>query len=287
MGQSSSLALRRGLKWPSKMRTLGLIAKVVNWFKQNQRSGKARLQLEAGQSKFAQHDFEGAREHLLVALDTAADSPNTDIEIRAIDLISHTWTEQDRYEEAIAFLSDYLKKHPESLQARNNLGHAHWYSGALDTAIEWYSDVLTINPSDLGALVSRGQVYAELGNPQKALADLNLALESIEGVVVFRSPSDWRNWISQCEAYTRNGRALALGKSGAFEQSIAEFKLSMTLQPENAWAYFNRACIYDNEGKLTESEQDYRRALGELKPRLNPLKRDFAERRLHELQQTH
>jgi tetratricopeptide (TPR) repeat protein len=79
-----------------------------------------------------------------------------------------------------AALSDFreaLKLNPKSQPARQNM--AHVLSEALDRtseAIDVLSELLALNPTDSDALVSRGVLYARLGQVEKAKADADVAM---------------------------------------------------------------------------------------------------------------
>ena len=76
------------------------------------------------------------------------------------------------YEKAIAILKDAAKQigpHPDIL---NYLGYANRKLGNYDTAIRYYREALAINPEHLGANEYLGELYAELGDIDRARVQL-------------------------------------------------------------------------------------------------------------------
>jgi len=79
---------------------------------------------------------------------------------------------EQRYEQAIALLKDSAKQigpHPDIL---NYLGYANRKLGNYDTAIRYYREALAINPEHLGANEYLGELYAELGDLDRARVQL-------------------------------------------------------------------------------------------------------------------
>jgi len=78
------------------------------------------------------------------------------------------WALTEKYEDAIAFFSDYLTRHPEDSAAYCGRAEALWYAGRLQEAIRDYSRALELKPSDIPSLSGRGQVLAEVGENGRA-----------------------------------------------------------------------------------------------------------------------
>jgi len=58
---------------------------------------------------------------------------------------------------------------------------------------------------------------------------------------------------------------------------MAEFDRSISLCPDNAWVYFNRAMVYESKGELEKAKSDYTLSLQKNIPKLSVLKRKYAE----------
>jgi len=70
---------------------------------------------------------------------------------------------------------------------------------------------------------------------------------------------------------------------GDFARAFDEFALSVDLQPNNAWVYFNRAQAHEKKRDYSNAFSDYKKALATTKPKLPAYKRKFAESRVQEL----
>src|SRR6267142_947173 len=79
------------------------------------------------------------------------------------------------------------------------------------------------------------------------------ALESIGAV-----PNMDANGTTQLEAFSRNGRAASYSGLGDLTRALGEFDKSISLCPENAWVYFNRAEAYRNHSDPTNAMENYK-----------------------------
>jgi tetratricopeptide (TPR) repeat protein len=139
------------------------------------------------------------------------------------------------------------------------LGITHWYAGKL---IEAYAMMTTAeiygHPRE-AVVHARGQVLAELGIYESAIAELDEAL------------SVPRSEIS--EAYARSTRAFAIGMSGDLARASREFDAAEAKTPDNAWLhYFKGLCYFDNTD-MDNAVRSLARALEATAPPLTVVKR--------------
>ena len=59
-------------------------------------------------------DYSGARDHLLKALQIQQPMANSAIAEYVLSRLARAWFEEERFEEEIAFLTEYIKTPPES-----------------------------------------------------------------------------------------------------------------------------------------------------------------------------
>lgn len=136
-------------------------------------------------------------------------------------------------------------------------------------------------PNDVLSLSGRGQVLAEVGQSEKAIEDFDHALTELNRAI---APSpEWYDWHQQIKAFVYSGRGVALAELGESVSAMNDFDLSITLSPENAWVYYNRAHVRDLARDLEKARSDYETALAKKGPALNPLRRKRAQARLAEL----
>lgn len=219
-----------------------------------------------------QGDYLAARNLLLKALEQRNEIRDAAVLNRLLELLAWTWTQTGQYRDATEFFSNYLRLYPKDVRAYTLRAGSLWYSGELRQAIDDYSTALELDPSEILAHMGRGQVLAESGEYARAINDLDFVHESLEQNTV---ADPW--WKTQVQAYSFNGRAVAHAGLGDFERAMAEFDRSISLCPDNAWVYFNRAMVYENKGQLEKAKSDYALSLQKNMPKLSVLKRKYAE----------
>ncbi len=143
---------------------------------------------------------------------------------------------------------------------------SHWYSEQFVESLDDYSRLLAIQADAPFALIGRGQVYAELGEYELALADLNRAVELEQA-----------NASDTGLAYALNGRALAFAGLQRFAEAQQDFAASIQLRPRNAFLHYNQGLVYRLRGTLDQAAAAFRQALQLDEPRLTRRKRQRAE----------
>jgi tetratricopeptide (TPR) repeat protein len=133
------------------------------------------------------------------------------------------------YDGAFASAEQIIAQYPEKSLGYRLRGYVHWEREEYVEAVDDYSQVLKIDGPRADCLSSRGQLLAELGEYQRALADLDesiaMAREAGHKIVL---------------AYALNGRALAFSGMGRDEDSTRDFGESVGLCPTNPWVYYHR-----------------------------------------------
>lgn len=228
--------------------------------------------LSEAHAVFLRGDFLAARELLLKALEHKEEIQNEALLVWIFNILALTWYRLEQYRECVEFFSEHIAKYPNEALGYSFRAGALWYSGDPMAAIEDYSKALELTPADSRALSGRGQIFVERGEWQKAVRDLDAALENIGQTAV---PDE--RWRTALRAFTLNGRAAAYAGLGEFDRALAEFENSILLCPRNAWVYYNRAEAYERRGKTAEALDNYSLALTMNSPRLNALRRQKAE----------
>jgi len=193
-------------------------------------------------------------------------------------VLPFTWLWQEKYAEQIEFLTEYIARHPDAPHGYRGRAPALWHLGRLQEALADYSRALQIEPRCMATLCNRGQLLAEMGEFERAVTDLDLAWQALQEIKIITSEQK-----QGCEARICNGWGVACAGLGDFPRAFTEFSKSIALEPENAWAYFNRARAYEAQNQREEAIADYRTALETYEPKLSPLKKKYAEERLREL----
>lgn len=255
---------------------MGFLSSLREWLGRNAGNrtvpGAAMHCGELAYSFIQKDDYLAARKLLLKVLEQRNEIRNVAVLNWLLELLACTWTRTEQYRDETAFFSEYLKLYPNDVRAYTLRGGSLWYSGELRQAIDAYSTALKLDPNEILAHVGRGQVLAECGEYARAIDDLDFVHESLEQNTV---TDPWRR--TQVQAYSFNGRAVAHAGLGDFERAMAEFDRSISLCPDNAWVYFNRAMVYETKGELEKAKSDYTLSLQKNMPKLSLLKRKYAE----------
>ncbi len=135
------------------------------------------------------------------------------------------------------------KTRPRPLRRYGCARVANWYSDQLVEAADDYTQILSLAEDAAAALSARGQVYAEMGEFELALADLDRALALAE-----RQDAD-RTLI----AYTLGGRGLTLAGLGRFDEALTDFERSVAQAPDNAWVYYDKGVVFDKMKETTKA----------------------------------
>lgn len=223
-------------------------------------------------SCFQRAEYVDARELLMKALEQRNEIQDPAVLNWVLGCLWWTWTLGEQYRDGTEFFTNYIGRYPNDAIAYQLRAACLWYSGELHKAIDDYSRALELDAKKIVAYMSRGQVFAESGDFSNAIKDLDFALDNLQ-----QAPITDAGWRTQVRAYSLNGRAVAHAGLGDFEHALAEFAESMSLCPDNAWVYFNRATVYENKGENAKAVADYKLALQKTNPRLTVLKRKYAE----------
>ncbi len=178
---------------------------------------------------------------------------------------------QEEFDEAVSHATEAIELDEDCLPAYAIRAGAYWYSEQLVEAIDDFTQLIERNDEgDFHAHAGRGQVYAELGEFELALADLDHAI-----ALGSRQPGG-RGATKTGLAYAYNGRALALAGLGRLDEALRDFDRSQQDAPNNAWSDYNRGLVFHHQGLTSEAAACFQQALAKTDPALPPAKRDRA-----------
>jgi tetratricopeptide (TPR) repeat protein len=229
------------------------------------REGKARTSYHIGLAFVRAGRHPEAAEHFSSALALFRELGDRDAEADTLRSLGEVHFLMAEYEEAVACFASVLELEPDDVSAYRGRGTAYWYWGKLRQAIDDFTAGLELDPDALDIYSDRGQALAEMDEFERALVDLDHVVED---------GAD-RELVS----YARSGRGLAYAGLGEYERAREEFRASIRSRPGNAWAYFNRALMYELCGDPARALTDFRKALDKEDPPLPPRKRAVAELR--------
>lgn len=138
-------------------------------------------------------------------------------------------TLSEDYDAALNIANEIVANWPEESLGYRVRAYVRWEREEYVEACDDYTRVLEQDGPTSDSLSSRGQVLAELGELDRALADLNeavkLAREAGHTLVL---------------AYALNGRSLTYSHMNCEEESNRDFEESVLLCPTNPWVYYHR-----------------------------------------------
>ncbi|QEG00486.1 lipoprotein NlpI [Stieleria maiorica] len=174
----------------------------------------------------------------------------------------------ERYDDAIAVAEEIIDMAPDAAIGYRLRGWIRWYTEQHVEACDDYTRLLELSSDDPepDLLSSRGQIYAEMGEWDNALADLDAAVQ------LSRTAG-----LHQVLAFSLNGRAFALAGLDRTPESDRDFEESVRLCPTNAWAPYNRGIVLYKRGQHDQAQTLLRLALQLDGPPLTQRKRQRAE----------
>ena len=228
---------------------------------------RGNLRLRQGSNESAEEDFAKASSLAPDAAEAFA--------IQKAVIEAATARSNHDYDKAIALATEVLEEHPDCEPAVHVRAGALWYQGEVVRAIDDYTQLLNLanEDSERGSLLnSRGQCYAEVGEFELAMQDLE------ESVTLARSLR--RTLIL---AYSLNGRARANVGLERFDEAKRDFEESISLAPENAWVHYNHGLMYLEQGLGSAARFCFELSLNVSRPDLPPTRKAKARAFLENL----
>jgi len=96
-----------------------------------------------------------------------------------------------------------------------------------------YNKTIELNPDNADAYYKRGDVYDEIGEYEKAIADYSKAIE-----------------LDPNHALAYYSRGCAYAEKGEYEKAIADYNKVIELNPSDAYAYYSRGLAYHEKSEV-------------------------------------
>jgi len=184
----------------------------------------------------------------LVKSPVQQDSTKAQPELLQSDSYLRAWAakkaQYGSYAEAIALLSQLLRRDPQNAIDYNNRGLVYFQAGLFHQAIADYNKALELNPRLAKAYNNRANYYAACGNLPAAIADYDQALDL--------NPSYVRAWLN---------RGITLRDLERYAEAIENFDIALLLGQLEGHIYAERGRTYHLWGDWNCCVADYRRAL--------------------------
>jgi tetratricopeptide (TPR) repeat protein len=148
-----------------------------------------------------------------------------------------------------AAIRDYdiaLKLNPKLASAYNNRGNYYAAQGCRAAAISDYDRAIDLDPGNIRARINQSITLRELGDYERAIEELDLALQLVQ--TVYHHTDSNTNGLLEGHLYTERGRTYHLW--GDWNYAIADYQRALELLPEPGIQTFSHRLSYQVEGWL-------------------------------------
>ena len=157
--------------------------------------------------------------------------------------------DRGRYAESLEFFQRQQAADPDSATTHYNIGFALSHTGQNAAAVEELQKALALKPDYGEAYFNMANAYMALNNPAAAVDAYRHAAELM--------PQDRDTHHNLAVALF----ALSSGDAALIDEALAEFKLTIALDPEYVEAYVNLGLAYVELGKPAQAMDSFRQAL--------------------------
>ena len=167
--------------------------------------------------------------------------------ILLVIILSNSFLTYERnkvWKDEFTLCNDNIKKAPNSARAVSSRGDIYAERGQYDNAIADYAHAIAISPNFKEVYSNRGTVYSVLQQWDNAIADFSKAI-SIDP--------------EYAKAYA--GRGIAFSHLMKWEQALSDFSKEISLSPEIAVGYYNRGNAYCNMSQWEKAIRDYSKCI--------------------------
>ncbi|MBD2566568.1 tetratricopeptide repeat protein [Anabaena lutea] len=152
--------------------------------------------------------------------------------------------DREDYRGAVNYYSQVLQLQPNNVDAYNQRGRAMYYLGDTQGGIEDFNQAIRINPNYAHSYYRRGVVRSELGDKQSAIEDYTQAIK-----------------IDPNFAYAYYVRGIAHSKLGDRQSAIEDYTQTIKIDPNFAYAYYKRGVARNELGDKQRAIEDYTQAI--------------------------
>jgi tetratricopeptide (TPR) repeat protein len=158
--------------------------------------------------------------------------------------LGNVYSDQGRYNEAIAEYLQAIALDPNYAAPHNGLGNVYSKTGRYDKAIVEYKQTIALEPKFALPHNGLGNVFRHLGRYDEAIAKYQRA--------IVLDPKD---------ALPHNGLGNVYGQSGRYDEAIANFQQAITLDPKDALPHNGLGNVYRQLGRYDEAIAEYQQAI--------------------------
>ncbi len=178
------------------------------------------------------------------------------------------------YERAIVTLSKAIELDPQHAEAHMNRGIAHLESGQVEKALQDFTQSLRLEPNAL-CYYNRAQAWLERREWARAVADLDEAIrlepEDVEAynmrAIMLAEQGAYQRALADIERAIEMGhrsghqnKAVILEMAGRLQEATASWDRVLKAKPKDAMALCRRGLLLERTGKKEQARQDLERA---------------------------
>jgi spermidine synthase len=175
-----------------------------------------------------------------------------DVSAKLLQQRAESLLAEGKRQEFMSLLQETLRRNPERVKARNNLGGALLQDGRAEEAIREFRLALEVRPDYASAHNNLGSALASTGRFDEAVQHYRSAVTIEPG-----------------KASTHYDLARALGSSGALEEAAVHYRRCIELQPEFTQAHFDLGALLHQAGRTDDALARFRNVL-EIDPDSTP-----------------
>ncbi len=165
------------------------------------------------------------------------------------------YSERKMYERAVVLLEKAVTVIPQDEGIHESLGNAYIEMGDADRADAELRKAISLNPNYLLAYVNLGAVCEKRGKEKEAIA-------LYEKVLSARMPDGSQSYISvRARAWAHVYLGGIYSEQGKLQEAISEVTKALQLDPEMPEAHYTLGNVYAEQGSNNEAISAYQRAL--------------------------
>ena len=219
--------------------------------KSEQEKERIRIEVEAADNTFLsvqkakegwQFYYNGDYNNALVSFASATNLCNQNAE--AYKGRGLTWEKLQNFDEARKYYTQSISIDPSDPVPYNNRGNIYRMQKKYQQAIADFNQAMAIDSQYAPAYNGRGFVYYDMGNYQQAIDDYTRAI----GI----NPK-------LTQAY--NNRGVAYDFLGNRQQAMSDYTQAIAIDPNNSDAYYNRALVYAKQENYQQAISDYTKVI--------------------------
>jgi adenylate cyclase len=143
------------------------------------------------------------------------------------------------YDKADAEFRKALQLDPSNYEAWYFYGRTKVHEGDLRRALELFQGAARVRPEDYQSVLLQPQIYASLGEPEKAIEATRIGIERTRRILEL-NPDDVRAW---------NLGAFALLRLGHKDEAESWMQRSLEAAPRDSIVHYNATCFYAIAGE--------------------------------------